>query len=78
MVERQNLVPAASAARAASISPSPWTRPVSPVGAIATGIDTVSPSIVVASDTFETSISTRWRRRIASSSSRLARSVSSS
>ncbi len=27
MVDRQNLVPAASAARAASISPSPWTRP---------------------------------------------------
>ena len=78
MVDRQNLMPAASAARAASISPSPWTRPVSPVGAMATGIETSSPSIEEASDTFDTSISTRWRKRIALSSSRLALSVSSS
>jgi hypothetical protein len=59
MVDRQNLMPAASAARAASISPSPWTRPVSPVGAMASGIETSSPSIEEASDTFDTSISTR-------------------
>jgi hypothetical protein len=55
MVDRQNLMPAASAARAASISPSPWTRPVSPVGAMASGIETASPSIEEASDTFDTS-----------------------
>jgi len=78
MVDRQNLMSAAWAARAASISPSPCTRPASPVGAIASGIDTVSPSIEVASDTLETSTSTRWRRRIASRSLRLALSVISS
>jgi hypothetical protein len=71
-------MPAASAARAASISPSPCTKPVNPVGAIATGIDTASPSIEVASETFETSMSTRWRSRMASSSARLALRVSSS
>jgi hypothetical protein len=72
------LVPAASAARAANISPSPWTRPISPVGASAIGIDTGSPSIVEAIDTSDTSISTRWRRRMALRSSRFEVSVRSS
>ena len=78
MVDWQNLMPAASAARAASISPSPCTRPISPVGASAIGIATVSPSIVEPSDTSDTSISTRWRRRMALRSSRFGASVRSS
>jgi len=45
---------------------------------MATGIETSSPSIEEASDTFDTSISTRWRKRMALSSARLALSVISS
>jgi hypothetical protein len=51
---------------------------VSPVGAIATGIATFSPSIVVASLRSLASISTRWRKRIALRSSQLARWLISS
>jgi len=49
--------------------------PVSPVGASATGIDTVSPIIVDSSERSVMSTSTRWRSLIFWKSSSLARSV---
>ncbi len=48
MVESVNGMPNFSAARAALISPSALCMPVEPTGAIATGIDTGWPSMVVA------------------------------
>jgi hypothetical protein len=78
MVDRQNGMPKACAARAPRISPSPWNRPVRPVGAIANGMVTSSPRIVVATERLSTSIITRWRRPIAARSARFARSVTSS
>ena len=78
MVERQSRVPAACAARAPCTSPSRANSPAMPVGAIATGSASCSPSKVVATEICETSTSTRWRKRMASRSARLAASVSSS
>ncbi len=78
MVERVKGMPAAWAARQPWISPSPWNRPVRPVGAIASGIETGSPTMVVASERLDTSIITRWRSGMAASSALLAFSVASS
>ena len=52
MVDSVNGMPNSSAACAARISPSACCMPVSPVGAIATGIATFWPIIVVASERF--------------------------
>ncbi len=78
MVESVNGMPALCAARQPWISPSPWNRPVRPVGAMASGRLTGSPSMVVASERCETSIITRWRSGMAARSARLARNVASS
>ena len=59
IVLRVNGTPAACAARAASISPSRWKNPVSPVGASPTGIFQGSPSTVVATESCDTSTMTR-------------------
>ena len=59
MVESENGTPNFSAAFAARISPSAYIMPVKPVGAIATGIFTVSPIIVVSSVRLVISTSTR-------------------
>ena len=73
MVDSVNGTPAASAARAARISPSACCIPVSPTGASATGIATSRPIIVEASERFSMSTATRWRRRIRSKSVSLSR-----
>ncbi|MNT76321.1 hypothetical protein D3C72_2153110 [compost metagenome] len=65
--------PNSSAAFAARISPSACCMPVSPVGASATGILTVSPIIVVSSERPLMSTSTRWRSLILEKSLSLAR-----
>ena len=78
MVDKVNGMPNFSAARAPSISPSAQLRPVSPTGAIATGIATSCPAIVLRVERWSTSIATRWRNCSASRSARLARSVASS
>ncbi|MNL60034.1 hypothetical protein D3C87_1838090 [compost metagenome] len=73
IVESVKGTPKASAAWAASISPSACCMPVRPVGASATGIDTFWPIIVVASDRSVISTSTRWRSFTLAKSSSLAR-----
>ena len=77
MVESVNGMPAALAARADRISPSPCCMPHSPIGASTNGDDAFCPMTVVARLRAETSTSTRWRSLMASRSARLARSVSS-
>jgi hypothetical protein len=72
---RVNGMPNFSAARAARISPSACCMPVSPVGAIATGIRTGVPAIVVASVRLSMSTATRWRSLIERKSLSLARYV---
>ena len=72
MVDRVNGTPKSAAALAARISPSACCMPVKPVGASATGIVTVSPSISIAVSRWLTSIATRWRNFIACRSSSLA------
>ena len=62
-----------SAARAARISPSACCMPVSPVGAIATGIATGWPIIVVAVLRPSMFTATRWRSFRRRKSSSLAR-----
>ena len=54
-------MPNFSAARAARISPSACCMPVSPVGAIATGITVSTPTIFVRSVRLSMSTATRWR-----------------
>ena len=61
MVDKVNGTPNSRAARAAKISPSACCMPVKPVGASATGIDTVCPTIVVAVVRLVMSTATRWR-----------------
>jgi hypothetical protein len=70
-----NGMPNFSAARAARISPSACCIPVSPVGAIATGICTGMPTIVVASERLSMSTATRWRSLMRWKSLSLARYV---
>ena len=61
MVLKVKGMPASSAACAAKISPLPCMMPVKPVGAMANGIDAVSPTKVVPSCRCPTSIISRWR-----------------
>ena len=75
MVDSVKGMPAACAARQARISPSPCCMPHSPIGASASGNDTLSPMIVVVRSRCETSTSTRCRSAMRSRSARLARSV---
>ena len=77
MVDWQNWMPALCAARQARISPSACCMPASPVGASASGIDSCSPSTVVAMLRRETSTSTRWRSFTLAMSSILASRVCS-
>jgi hypothetical protein len=64
IVESVNGTPNFSAARAAWISPSACCMPVSPTGAIATGIFTSTPTICVAVLRFSMFTATRWRSLI--------------
>jgi hypothetical protein len=73
MVESVNGMPNFSAARAARISPSACCMPVRPVGAIATGMATGTPTIVVAVLRFSMFTATRWRSLIFWKSLSLAR-----
>src|SRR5947207_13242736 len=73
MVESVNGTPNFSAARAARISPSAHCIPVSPTGAIATGIVTLGPSIVDSVVRATVSSATRCRRLGAARSSFLTR-----
>ena len=73
MVESVKGIPKSLAARAASISPSACCMPVRPVGAIATGMATSSPSIFVRRVRLSMSTITRWRSPIAAKSASLAR-----
>ena len=57
-------MPNFSAAFAALISPSAHCMPVSPTGAIATGIFTSMPTILVARLRFSMFTATRWRSLI--------------
>ena len=61
MVESEKGTPNFSAARAAKISPSACCMPVKPVGAMASGIFTSSPIILVARLRPSISTNTRWR-----------------
>ena len=73
MVESVNGIPNFSAARAAWISPSACCMPVSPTGAIATGIATVCPAMLLRVLRFSRFTATRWRNLIFWKSSELAR-----
>ena len=73
MVESVNGMPIFLAARAARISPSACCMPVRPVGAIATGIATSWPTMVVRVLRFSMLTATRWRSLIFWKSSLLAR-----
>ena len=77
MVESVKGTPAASAARAARISPSACCIPVSPTGASATGIATSCPAMVLAVLRPDMSTATRWRRRISAKSVVFSRKVCS-
>jgi hypothetical protein len=73
IVDRVNGMPNFSAALAARISPSACCMPVSPVGAMATGIFTSTPTIRVAVLRFSMLTATRCRSRMAWKSLSLAR-----
>ena len=73
MVDRVKGMPNCLAARAASISPSACCMPVSPVGAMATGMATRSPSMVVAVLRLSMFTATRWRNLMPWKSASLAR-----
>ncbi len=73
IVDRVKGTPAFSAARAARISPSACCMPVRPVGAKATGMATVRPAMVVASERFVMSTATRCRNPRAAKSASFAR-----
>ncbi len=73
MVDKVNGMPNFSLARAAWISPSACCMPVRPTGAIATGILTAQPTMVVAVLRFSMFTATRWRSLILWKSSELAR-----
>ena len=73
IVERVNGMPNFFAARATRISPSACCMPVRPTGAMATGIATGWPTIVVRVVRFSRFTATRWRSRILSKSASLAR-----
>ena len=77
MVESVYWMPAACAARQAWISPSAYCMPERPVGAIASGNASSSPSTVVLRLRCDMSTSTRWRSLIAFMSSTLASRVCS-
>ena len=73
MVDSVNGMPMFFAAFAARISPSACCMPVSPVGAMATGIATSCPTMVVRKVRPSMFTATRWRSRIRSKSASLAR-----
>jgi hypothetical protein len=73
IVESVNGTPNFSAARAPRISPSACCMPVSPVGAIATGMAASMPTIFVATLRPSMFTATRWRNLIARKSSSFAR-----
>ena len=73
MVDRVNGMPKALAARAPRISPSACCMPVRPVGAMATGMATCSPIMVVRVLRPSMFTATRWRSLIRWKSSSLAR-----
>ena len=64
MVDNVNGMPNFSAARAAKISPSACAMPVKPVGAIATGIFTSCPIILVSKLRPSILTNTFWRKRM--------------
>ena len=68
-------MPKSAAAFAARISPSACCMPVRPVGAMASGMATSLPSMVVFVVRFAISTATRWRKEIFLKSSQLARKV---
>ena len=61
MVDSVKGMPNFSAARAALISPSALCIPVKPTGAMATGMATFCPTMVVAVLRFSMFTATRWR-----------------
>ncbi len=63
IVDNVNGTPNFSAALAARISPSACCMPVRPTGAIATGILTSTPTILVAVLRLAMFTATRWRSR---------------
>ncbi len=73
MVESVNGMPNFSAARAAWISPSACIIPVSPTGAMHTGIFASTPTIRAAVLRFSMLTATRWRSRILPNSASFAR-----
>ena len=73
IVESVKGMPNFSAARAAWISPSACCMPVRPTGAIATGIFTAWPAIVVAVLRSSMFTATRWRSRSRAKSDSLTR-----
>ena len=73
IVDSVNGMPNFSAARAAWISPSACCMPVSPTGAMHTGMRAVTPTIVVAVLRFSMFTATRWRNWMAWKSLLLAR-----
>jgi hypothetical protein len=73
IVDSVNGMPNFSAARAAWISPSACCMPVSPTGAIATGIFAAWPAIVTAVLRFSMFTATRWRSSIFWKSASFAR-----
>jgi hypothetical protein len=72
MVDKQNGIPAACAARQAKISPSRCSMPQSPTGASANGSETGSPRILERVLRLATSIKTRWRNLMRSKSAQFA------
>ncbi|MNT04131.1 hypothetical protein D3C72_1386970 [compost metagenome] len=64
MVDKVNGMPCRFAARAARISPSACCMPVNPVGAIATGMLTGWPTMVLVVLRSVMSTATRWRNSI--------------
>jgi hypothetical protein len=73
IVDSVNGMPNSLAALAARISPSACCMPVSPTGAMATGIFTSTPTICVAVLRFSMFTATRWRSLILWKSASLAR-----
>ena len=73
IVDSVNGMPNLRAALAARISPSACCMPVRPVGAIATGMATFWPTMVVSVERFSMLTATRWRNLIFWKSSLLAR-----
>ena len=73
MVESVKGMPNFSAALAARISPSACCMPVSPVGAIATGMMVDWPAMVVRRERFSMLTATRWRNFMPAKSLLLAR-----